>query len=295
MTLATTGPTEGRRYKAKDPRTGRVVGTGAEFRHVPVGAMRLDSAYQRDLRQSDVARMAAAWSPHKAGVVVLSERHGGPFIIDGQHRVAAAREAGITQLPAMVIEGLTQADEARLFVAYQEERRGHTAIGKFKANTVAQDPVTVDIITAVNRAGYIVSPRTADNHITAINALIRVHRLGGVELVSGVLQLVRSMWFGERKATDGQVLYGLALFLNDCGHRPQFKAERLERIMADYAPTRLLRKAQDVGDERGAISMSSANVAEALVRIYDDGERDPKRRLGVLHIGKKRRPAPAKR
>lgn len=290
MTIAAPVTARPQRYTVRD-RAGAVIGK-AELRQVPLAAIKVDHEYQRDV-SSNWIHEHLPFDPRKAGAVVLSDRTGGPFCIDGQHRLALARESGLSHINAYVIDGLAKADEARLFVQYQRERRNLTSFALFRAEQVAGDPETLAMIRVVNVAGFRLAKSAGPLHITAIDAIRYIHRYGGDDLLARTLELVKRLWFEEEKALSGQVLKGLALFLASAGHQPAFRRERLERVMSSVAPVRLLRLSQAVAEKRRAFSVNSpANVAEALKEQYDKLVPQGEEKLGPLTIGKKRRPAP---
>src|SRR5688500_4417291 len=82
---------------------------------VDLRKIKIDKDYQRDLNISRVYEISAAWDMGAAGTVIVSRRKGGElYLIDGQHRVAAAQQAGETEILSLVYSGLTPAQEADL-------------------------------------------------------------------------------------------------------------------------------------------------------------------------------------
>lgn len=286
--LEPTPPTK--RYNVKVG--GQIIGK-ATLRSVPIAGIRIDSQYQRDTNSHWVAQHMP-FDPQRAGAIVLSLRAGGMYCIDGGHRLALAKESGVSHINAFVIESLSQKDEAGLFVFYQRERRNLTSHALYRADVVRQDPDTLSMVTIVNRAGFQLTTHGGDYNITAIDAVRYIQRYGGPDLLARTLELVKRIWLGEPKALSGQVLKGLALFLQSVSeHSPTFKLERLEKIMHTTAPTKLIRLSQAVAMRRTASSTNASNVAEALHDAYQKlVEKSPTERLQPLTISKKRRAAP---
>lgn len=288
MTMPTTGDTRPRRYTMRDQK-GNPVGTGAELRAVPVYAIKIDSAYQRDVKAAWVhAHMP--FDPKTAGALILSSRAGGPYCIDGQHRLALARESGTDKVHALVIDGLTQADEARLFVIYQRSRTNLTSHALFRAELNAGDPETTAMVRIVNNAGFHLAKKSGPLNITAIDAVRWVMRYGGDDLLARTLDLIRRLWFEEEKALSGQIIKGIALFLSSAGEQPTFSRERLERVMKANGPLRIMRIAQAIAEKRKAATSSPANIAEALQAEYNKLVTKGEEPLEPLRIGEKRRP-----
>jgi hypothetical protein len=276
-----------RRYTVKVD--GQVIGK-AELRRIPVASVRIDSAYQRELSIVWV-HQHLPFNPQEAGAIVLSARAGGPYCIDGGHRLALARESGEETINAFVIEGLTQRDEARLFTRYQRERRNLTSFALFRADKVSGDADTLAMIRVVTNAGFHLENKSSSpTAITAIDSVRYIHRYGGDDLLSRTLALVKSLWIGEEKATSGPVLKGVALFLQSGGSQPSFSRERLEKVMAKHGPTKVLRLAQVIADKRNSVHAGPANFAEALLDEYNKIVPQGEQPLGPLTIGNKRRP-----
>lgn len=288
MTMPATNTAPSKRYVVRDP-TGREIGK-AELRQVPVAAIKIDSAYQRDVSTHWISQHLP-FDERQAGAIVLSGRAGGPYCIDGGHRLALARESGRPTINAFVIDGLTQADEAALFTRYQRERRNLTSHALFRADVVAGDAETLAMVRVVNNAGFQLAKTTGPMHLTAIDSIRYIHRYGGDDLLARVLDIVKRIWFDEEKALSGQVLKGLALFLNSAGQEPTFRRESLEKVMKATSPLKLVRLSQAVAAKRSAASSSAANVAEALHEQYNKTVSQDDR-LGPLTIGAKRRPRP---
>lgn len=263
----------------------------AELRQVPVDVIRVDSSYQRDLSQHWVSEHLP-FNAQQAGAIVLSSRAGGPYCIDGQQRLGLARASGVAKINAFVIDGLSQADEARLFTRYQRERRNLTSYALFRADQVSGDPATLALVRVVHAAGFTLERKGGPDNITAIDSLRYIQRLGGEELLKRTLDAIRNVWLGEDKALSGQILKGLALFLRSAGPDPAFRQERFQRVMNALAPVKVERLAMAIANKRSAANVGPANVAEALHEHYNKTLTKDELPLGPLTIGGKRRPKP---
>lgn len=65
---------------------------------LPTGHLRIDPSYQRDVNEPRIKRMAAAWDDRRADTLTVSARDGSFYVLDGQHRLLAARMAGIASM-----------------------------------------------------------------------------------------------------------------------------------------------------------------------------------------------------
>jgi len=112
---------------------GRLVMIHKEMLNIP-------DEYQRDLITSKVKEITKNWSWIGAGVIVVAERDGKFWVIDGQHRVAGAwRRSDITQLPCIVFKTKDVKTEAKAFLDINTQRKPVSSIGKFKAMLAAGD------------------------------------------------------------------------------------------------------------------------------------------------------------
>lgn len=257
--------------------------TGAtpDPRRVPIKDLRLDSTYQRDLEAAKVRRMVDDWDPRRAQVVVLSLRSKILWIIDGQHRIAALRERGELYVMAMVLEGMSQADEADLFVALQRGRKNLNAWDLFKAESAAGHEDVLNLIRIVNVQGFKIDRTAGHGHIAAVGALRRIFKIGAEPLLTLVLHTTRSVWNGDKRALDGQTLEGLALFLHSFRSEPQYDATRAFNILQATPAITFLRLAQEIAQNRSSASSSAVNVAEAIRNKYNERLPAPKR-LGTI-------------
>ena len=261
--------------------TKAIPGMAGEHRRVPIKDLRLDSTYQRDLDSSKIRRMVEDWDPRRAQVVVLSHRAKILWIVDGQHRVAALRERGEIFVEAVVHEGMSQTEEADLFVALQRGRKNLNAWDLFKAENAAGHEDVLNLIRIVHSQGFRIDRTAGHGHIAAVGALRRIFKLGAEPLLTLVLSTTRMVWAGDKRALDGQTLEGLALFLNSFRSEPQYDGTRALNILQATPAITFLRQAQEIAQNRSSASSSATNVAEAIRNKYN--ERLPAvKRLGAI-------------
>lgn len=134
-----------------------------EFR--PLGDLHLDDSYQRSIdigpSQKLVRKIAVNWDWGLCQPLIVAKRDDGSlWVVDGQHRLAAARlRPDIYDLPCVVVHSAAASDEAAMFVALNQQRRPLTALDLFRASLEAgaylgagaqvQDMVLSDDVVAV--------------------------------------------------------------------------------------------------------------------------------------------------
>lgn len=94
----------------------------------------VDHSYQRTLRKT-YKKIRDQFDPLLVGVVTLSKRPNNTmWVIDGQHRLQAMKELGITNAKALVYTGLTLEEEAKIFSLQNLNRIKVAQIDLFNAS-----------------------------------------------------------------------------------------------------------------------------------------------------------------
>lgn len=147
--------------------------------------LRIDPAYQRDIAsgpsQTLIRKIAQFWNWDLCQPLVVARRVDLTerlFVIDGQHRLEAARLRGdIDQLPCVVLTYVSVADEAASFVHLNQQRRPLSKLDVFKAAVASEDDVATAIMSAIADAGLSVASHT--NHTAWKPGMIA--NIGGIE------------------------------------------------------------------------------------------------------------------
>lgn len=138
---------------------------------VPLGELRIDDSYQRSI-ETDASRkliraIAAEWDWDVFDVLKVSRRPDNSlFVIDGQHRRAAAELRGdITQLPCVLKRCAGPAEEARIFIASNRGRKRMSRIDDFRAALGAGDADALAIARLVDAAGLKIARHEQPAHV----------------------------------------------------------------------------------------------------------------------------------
>lgn len=144
----------GRGYKTPDS---AYINRPGVFMTIPIADLKIDTEYQRPLTGFRVDRIKENWSWIACGAVTVAlrgEGSGNYFVIDGQHRVAAAERAGITELPCLVFETTTSIDEAQGFLDVNTARKAMSVLDRYRALLTIGDPIalkTKSLLEIANR------------------------------------------------------------------------------------------------------------------------------------------------
>jgi hypothetical protein len=189
-----------------------------KLRDLPVSVLIVDADVQRRLDLRRVARMVADFQPQALGTITVSRRDDGSYhIIDGQHRVMAAREARgeSFSISARVFEGLSIRDEAGLFRLLNETAKP-TAFDGFRVRVVEGEHVAVHVTDMLKRHGFGLSRGVQDGAFSAVTAAERVYRLDPNALERALGSLTHA-WGRMASAVDARISsmgwgrYGIAM------------------------------------------------------------------------------------
>lgn len=188
----------------------------------------VDDTYQRSIEggasQKLIVKIAENWDWRLCLPLLVSKRDGKMFVIDGQHRLEAARLRGdIRDIPVVVFDFNDPKAEAELFVQANRSRRNMGTLDDFHAAVVAGDAKAIAINEVVTEAGLVVGRNPAwqywkPGEVVFVSAIQRALTAQGRPLVEQVLGMMG-------RAFEGHVLTGGgALFTGLC----QFTAERMK-------------------------------------------------------------------
>lgn len=190
-----------------------------EFR--PIGDLMIDATYQRSIdtgaSQSLIRRIARDWDWGLCQPLNVAKREDGSlYVIDGQHRLAAARVRGdIYDLPCVVISSTSPHDEAAAFVAINRQRQALSKLDLFKAALAAGDSDATVIHGALVNAGLSVA--TTSNYDTwkpgqvgAVGGMEHCLRLHGEAVLRTSVLAASIAFHGQVMRYFGTIFPGIA-------------------------------------------------------------------------------------
>ncbi len=204
----------------------------------------IDPTYQRSIEGEDSQRLigsiAREWNWDLCLPLVVSRRpDGNLFVIDGQHRLEAARLRGdITHLPCVVGNYGDAATEAANFVRLNQRRRPLAKIDLFKAAVAAGDEQAVAISNAIEAAGLEVAP-----HMTAagwkpgmignIGGIEATWKRYGAHVAAEALQCLSTAFAGQVLRYAGSIYPGIvAVCVKECAESRAFVPARFANFTA---------------------------------------------------------------
>lgn len=179
------------------------------------------------------------------GTLTLSDR--GPknkkryAVIDGQTRWKGASDIGVIEVPALVFTGMSQPEEARLFVEIQLRRKGVTSWYRFRGQLFAEDPESLAIQRIAKEAGYVLGD--GEGQLRAVGSLEASFRKDQYLLERTLVNLKA---FLGKEIPDQAMIRGLHYFFRNYPIEEKRKSQtRKETIVIDDG--RLVRRLQTAG------------------------------------------------
>ena len=242
---------------------------------VPLDRMFRDTTYARPLSDLAVKRIVAKFSTDKLGTIMVShrpDRQGHDFaIIDGNHRVEAARLYGLTAVPCRIWVDLTIEEEAELFEAFNTIKHP-TSLDRFRSRLVRKEPVALDILRILEEEGMHLPVTSGPDRrsVRAVSALDRIYAVGGPNMLRSIIQMVQTIWGFEKSAWTTDILHGFCTFWVRYGSRVD--RHRLVRVMSQYNPGRLQNEAR-TNAALNASAEPGNNIGRLMAILYNKGLR----------------------
>lgn len=182
--------------------------------------LHIDDAYQRSIdtpgSQSMIRAIARKWNWDLCQPLFVAKRDDGRmYVVDGQHRLAAAQMRGdIGQLPCIVSMTSGSAQEAKLFSEFNRRRRAPSQLDLYFADLAAGEPVAADINCALIAAGLSMSKHTnaasfKPGQLMNIAGLRSCHRMYGLDVLSVACDQMAKGWAGKRLQYAGTLFPGI--------------------------------------------------------------------------------------
>jgi len=239
--------------------------------------------YQAPVNRARVSEMARHWDPNLCIPLAVSARAGGGYaVIDGGHRLAAAKKVGgIEKLPCWVYSGLSIEEEAWLFVAFSTKRRKISSYTNFRAMVASHDPTYEEAVVVLNRHGLTIkgieNAYGEDSSYAQIACAASIHKIveqRGVSRLETVLAIIDACWADDQLRRHAATLRGLSYFLDllwAAGHiSPYNKRKELGKDfiakMASWPLRKVMRRA---AQDHPGTSDAASSVGDAFKILYN--------------------------
>ena len=140
-----------------------VAGKLGKFAMIPKRELTVDNSYQRPQSVRRARDIAAAFDWRAFGTLLVSRRKVKRktinYVIDGGHRLLAGLlRPDVGRVPCLVFEGLTQDEEAEIFVAANTKQKKPSPSDIFLARVSANDPTAQGLLQIFRAHGLEVKP-----------------------------------------------------------------------------------------------------------------------------------------
>ncbi|MEU0759527.1 DUF6551 family protein [Streptomyces microflavus] len=184
---------------------------------VLVKDLNIDPQAQRTLNERRAQNIASNMVSEALGSVILSKRPDGDlYIVDGQHRWRACALAGIETIRAEIHHGLTQAQEAILFLIKNRESHKPRPIDEYHVGLTGGVPLFVDTDRILSKHGLTLGS-TSTNGVGAVSGVLQIVDRYGASVFDRTLTVAEDAWDRSTETWDGMLLGGIGMFLGRWG------------------------------------------------------------------------------
>jgi hypothetical protein len=192
--------------------------------NLPIDALKIDcAAYQRThdnaKSQKLIKDIAENFNPHALGIITVTKRADGWYVVDGWHRVEGLKLRKEKQVTCLVTDGLKMSGEATVYGIINGKRKHQTYSEMFKAKLASGDPEALDIKNIVERFGFHVTAGGSKNYIKSVKELEIIYRQLGRANFTRLFYLLRHTWDGEHLSLLKEMLLGMMLFIEKTGEK----------------------------------------------------------------------------
>lgn len=253
--------------------------------------------YQRDPVGTKIAlEVEHDFRPELVGVLTVNKRSSKVYaLIDGGTRHEGMTRRGIREWHAMVFEGLTLQQEARMFADLVRLRKGMHSSESYIADLIGEEPITVAINNVVTSVGFSVGKDSKTPEVIGAPAALRkiylgcttgkaaeaaaVEEGGGYgDLLAMTLQVIKGAYPElDYTVKSRNMLLGLATFL--LRNNMEVDLDRLILRLSYTTPPALYQVAQDAakGERKSVTSDKPHWMAHAIATLYNQRQWKPGR------------------
>lgn len=211
-------------------------GTQPKSLDLDPATLHIDPAYQRTQKPVH-KRIMKNFKWTSFGSLVVANRNGRYFVVDGQQRLAAVLaliEAGKlpanTKVPCRVSKSTSSEAEARTFSDINTVRTSTNPHENWNADLHGKIEDAVAINACLKNHKMTVTPdRNSWNQVSCIRALRNSYKLlGGTKGLNRLLTILNGAWSGIMGMTDGDIILGLTQVLR---LEPGLDDQRLTQVI----------------------------------------------------------------
>ena len=220
----------------------RDLGTKPVLMWVPTSELHINHAYQRTVStkrgQAVIKDIVNAFQwPLFQPVTITQREEAGYWVIDGQHRMLAAQQIGIREIPAVLLDNLTPAQQALAFAGINGKRVSVNAYAIHHAMIAAEDPLSVRLAAVCEKTGISIPkyPKMLSvikpNETLAIAAMKAAMKKHGDDALIWALRTIRNAFRDESGTITANSVRFLSGFYAEYADYPIHEDTILELLL----------------------------------------------------------------
>jgi hypothetical protein len=223
----------------KDPTESRFIGTDLQ----DVSVLITDHDAQRPAHKAHVANIARNWKLDLAGSIQVAVYRGRLLVVDGQHRVLAARQVGVKKLRCDLYQADSEAEVSRMFIDLNTVRKRVLSVELYAQRLLQGDAVAKLVEATVQRHGWRVCQKlkSTTNYVRGVGWCYKYATLDADRFVR-VMSFALPWFADSEQPADERMLSVLWRIDTICDGLPSWVTKKLYKI--SYAV--LLRKARSL-------------------------------------------------
>ncbi len=183
-----------------------------------------DATYQRKLNKVRGRKIADNFNVQIFDPITVSRRGNKWAVVDGATRVYAAELKGYEEIPANASDGLSEEEEARLFVLKNRSQKRPASMEEYQAALIARDVEALEIQEAADSTGW-----TMGSDLRCIGTMQKAQKFYGTRAVHRALAILRDV-LPQGDAAQAWTVGGLAALI---GKYPHVNDARMIRVITD--------------------------------------------------------------
>lgn len=242
---------------------------------IPLNDLEPHPTAQRKFDPTHAAQMASEFDPALLGALTVAEtKRGKRWIVDGQHRHAAALRwldgDGDQRVECMVVPVEDDAEAARLFLGLNNHKSVRT-LDKFIVRIVAKDATAIGVVAILDRFGLKVDRSRGEGVVQAVDACETLFdRQRGALLLERTVRILHAAWGRDPDAYHGQLLRGVGILLSKHGNAVD-EDDLVRKLAKRGGPLGVIGRARELRSAMG-VSVAQA-VYECIRNEYNKGRR----------------------
>lgn len=204
---------------------------------LPTSLLHVDMSYQREVDETHVRDIIRCWDPNYCDDLTVSFRDDGEstgfFVIDGQHRLEAAKRLHIDMLPCVVYEGKSLEWEADTYARQGTRRHELNSYDKFKANVTSKVEQALIVKKICDEYGvrYYKSKKATTPLLGGMSATLRACNKHGEDGVRWIFSTIEKLgWHNDLNAYRGSIIRALSNIYGAHGDKGKVQNQLIRNI-----------------------------------------------------------------